>query len=342
MNKLVTLADLNTFTITEIVSRGEVSTLSGRLSLPGQPSRGDLVNLFRGLNVEDVDGELVGLDPDAGTATIETSYSPLPASLKGGSSFPVYYTYWSGKLRLVLDPAITWTRTTFASPDAFATEMPNGWRQWRQAEPGDEARTDGKIVPHGWDHEHCEICWTHIDADHPDAWMSNDDRWVCPSCYARYVGPGDLRFVTDGLEDDSPAGPTAEEEAFSAVCRLIDTYDLAAIRAWLDAGNKVDVRSWSGWTPLMVAASRGQQTLVDLLLSAGADASAVAEQHGYTPLALAAQKGYVEVTRALLVAGASVVVPSTLCGGSLITYVKTGRGRDSAEIAEMLSNAGAT
>ena len=91
----------------------------------------------------------------------------------------------------------------------------------------------------------------------------------------------------------------------------------------------------------MVAASRGQRSLVALLLDGGADPSAVADKHGYTPLALAAQKGYAEVTQTLLDAGATTEVPETFCGGSLLTYVKTGAGRDNAAIAEMLTLAGA-
>jgi ankyrin repeat protein len=105
--------------------------------------------------------------------------------------------------------------------------------------------------------------------------------------------------------------------------------------------NAVDSRSKYDWTPLMLAASNGHQSLVSLLLALGANVNAMSEKHGYTALSLAAQKGFAEVVEALLASGASVKVPDTLCGGSILTYVKTGPGRESHRIAQLLDNAGA-
>ena len=342
MTMPVTLADLNAFTIERIEQRDDRSLLHGRFRLPGQPSPGDGMNLFLGLDEDDVTGELEQLDPDGGTGVLAAWTSYLHPTVVAGASFPTYDDSWYTRVRLVLDARVTWTRKPFVAPDAFEQDTGNGGRSWRAVEPGDEARTDGRIVPGGWDHEECELCWKRIGpGGDPDAWVTDEGRWVCVPCHVQYVEPRDLRFLLDGARDDLATPPTPDEEAFDHFGRLINVYDLGAIRSWLDAGNKVDVQNRYGWTPLMLAALRGQSSLVALLLAAGADPSAVADKHGYTPLALAAQKGYVEVTRTLLAAGATTEVPATFWGGSLLVYVKSGAGRDNVAISEMLTLAGA-
>ena len=211
----------------------------------------------------------------------------LHPAIVSGATFPIYDSYWVGKLHLVLDDDIRWSRKQFVAQDAFVepSETP-GWRKWRIATPDDNQRTDGQIVSDGWDHEHCEICWQKIGTGGDrEGYASDSNQWVCVGCYDRFIEPRDLRFV--------------------------------------------------------MAASRGHRTLISLLLDAGADVSAISEQHGYTALALAAQMGYVDVVEALLRAGASVRVPETFCAGSLLTYVKTGPGRENPRILELLTQAGA-
>ena len=186
----VTLADLNAFTVERIEQRDDRSLLHGRLRLPGQPSPGDQLSLFTGLDEDDVTGELEQLDPDAGTGVLAAWTSHLHPTVVAGSTLPTFDNYWSGRVRLVLDARIQWTRKLFGSPDAFEQVMPNGTRMWRAVEPGDDARTDGRIVPGGWDHEHCELCWTHIGAGgDAEGWVTDEDRWACVNCHSRYVAP---------------------------------------------------------------------------------------------------------------------------------------------------------
>jgi hypothetical protein len=54
-----------------------------------------------------------------------------------------------------------------------------------------------RLVPLGWDHEHCELCNTHIDAG-DFGYCDSDENWLCEKCYERYVVQRDLAFV-DGF-----------------------------------------------------------------------------------------------------------------------------------------------
>jgi hypothetical protein len=336
-----TLADLSQFTIQQMVQQSDHSLLSGRITKPGRLSSGEHLSVFISLK-ENARGVLTELDPDAALAVLSVNAKNLHPALVIGATFPVYDAYWARKLPLALDDDIHWTRMQFVPLDAFVEPSENaGWRKWRIATPDDSKRTDGRIVPGGWDHEHCELCWHKMGpAGDSDGYFSGAKQWVCVSCYDCFIQPRNLQFVMEGDWGDSD-NPASSLTVFQQINRLIDNYDLHAIRRFLDDAGKVDVRNKFGWTPLMLAASRGHQSLIALLLDVGADVNAVSEQHGYTVLALAAQKGYALVVEKLLGTGARVEVPDTFCGGSLLTYVKTGPGRENARVSKLLTDAGA-
>ena len=72
-------------------------------------------------------------------------------------------------------------------------------------------------------------------------------------------------------------------------------------------GADVNAANENGWTPLMVAASRGNLEAIDLLLAAGADpgpAAPTRDVSGFTALMAAAYYGHPEAAAALLQAGA--------------------------------------
>jgi hypothetical protein len=338
---VLTLVDLNQFTILASETVAEQTRLRGRLSKPGQPTPGDAMRLFISLE-DDVPGQLTEVDPDARTAVFDASTEHLHPALVVGSTFPIYNSYWFGRIDLVLDAGIQWRRKQFVAPDAFVQDAPTpGWRQSRAAELGDESRADGQIVPGGWDHEHCEICWRHIGSGgDPEGYVTGNDEWVCTSCYSRYVERHDLSFVPDGAEEEVFA--SAAEQAFAEASRLIDDYNLDGIRSFVRTRGCGEVRNRHGWTPLMTAAKRGHRSLVKLLLNEGCDVNALAEANGYTALALAAQAGHAEIVQMLLNAGADVRVQKTFCGGSMLQFVKTGRGHSDTRIIDLLTRAGAT
>jgi hypothetical protein len=248
------LADLNQFFVFHIDRKHEQTLITGRLSKPGQPYPGQHVSLYVSLDA-DVAARVTEVDPDAGTAALALWEEHLHPVVVPGASFPMYDNYWSYRVRLVLDKGLTWAHKQFASPDAFEQLSAQGGRMWRRAEPGDELRTDGKIIPCGWDHEHCELCWTHIDPSNPHGYESANGDWVCARCYERFVEPGDLRFLS-GIDDEQLQ--SIEGQSFETLDRLIGAYNLVGIRKYIDDGGDPNVTNRHGWTPLMVAASRGQ------------------------------------------------------------------------------------
>ncbi|HEY2584389.1 MAG TPA: ankyrin repeat domain-containing protein [Tepidisphaeraceae bacterium] len=344
MPSLVTISDLNHFRVIQTDTSGERPRLTGRLSLPGQLAPGDYVALFLGVTQDDLRGELVAVDPDAATAVISLTCGSVDALPESDAGLPIYDGYWSDRVWLVLDETLTWTRQRFLAPDAFVEPTPQGGTMWRVATPDDEARTDGRIVPGGWDHEHCELCWAKIGCGGgPEGYTASNGDWVCVRCFECHVRHRDVSFVLGWTETGEPGGSSSEYQRVSAeIRRLIDAYDLEGIDRALKAFGNPDPRVRYGRTPLMVAALRDHRRLVALLLARGADVNAVAEPQGETALALAAQRGYVEMVRILLNAGATVRVPPTLCDGSLLTYVKTGRHGNAPVLHDLLRSAGAT
>jgi hypothetical protein len=55
---------------------------------------------------------------------------------------------------------------------------------------------ESRLIPSGWGHEHCDFCRSHINTGE-FGFCDPGDRWLCESCYERYVVPGDLSFVDE-------------------------------------------------------------------------------------------------------------------------------------------------
>ena len=43
-------------------------------------------------------------------------------------------------------------------------------------------------MPETWDHEHCEVCYEHIEPG-MTYWASSRDTFVCDRCYDHYLRP---------------------------------------------------------------------------------------------------------------------------------------------------------
>ncbi len=337
MNGSAALARLNQFTVQTIERDGEHVLLFGTLNKPGQPSQGDHMSLFLTLDKQ-VDGQLVALNPDTRSATLRVPSIDYDPSIAAGAALPICDTFCLQNIKLVLDSPSRWTCRTFQSRDAFEQPGPSGGRMWRAIEPGDADRTDGKIVPGGWDHEHCALCCERIGGGGQlDGYFnSSSNEWLCARCYKRYVQKQNLSFVTGDL--DSTDDPNHKD--FQRIKELMDEYSLNALRTYIQSGANVNASNPYGETPLMLASSRGHPALISLLLSLGADVNTISP-HGYAAVINAAHRGHYDAVKLLLDAGATVDVPSTFCSGSLLTYIKTGHGGEDPRITELLIHAGA-
>jgi hypothetical protein len=332
-------------TILQTEQQGDHTLLHGRLSKPGQLTRGEGGQLFIGL--EDygyVLGSLAELNPDEAIATLDTETSRLHPAAVAGASFPIYSPNDAGNIRTAIDPTLQWTHKRFVPTDAFVWPAGDGWRGSQSAKPEDYQRTDGRIAPGGWTKDDCTLCYRVISLqgnDARDGYQANTGCWICVRCYTSYVAPRDLRFVVEGFPGDW--GASKQPDAYSQFIRLIDDYDLTAIGRYFEGIGNINIRFLGdeSWTPLMLASSRGLKSLVAMLLSRGADLNAISQYRGYTALVLAAGSGHIEVVQMLLNAGASPDVSANVSGGSLLNYLRQ-RGHDkNGRLAELLKSAGA-
>lgn len=136
----------------------------------------------------------------------------------------LYYLspYWQAfHVWMVLDPTWGWERMQFQRVDAVAEdyEAPNisivGGREvkiWTKVEPlkgntgqsrhypaPDQTlplRSGTRVIPAGWDHEHCDLCKAHIEVG-DFGYCDPGKRWMCTNCYERYVEQRDLAFVDE-------------------------------------------------------------------------------------------------------------------------------------------------
>jgi len=122
---------------------------------------------------------------------------------------------------MVAEPLWKWERKIFEGLDAIAEDFESKdisivdgreVRSWTKLQP--VRRDDGlsryyptsdqaappnattRIIPGGWDHEHCELCNSNIDAGNV-GYCDPSGHGVCEACYARYVVPHDLAFVDE-------------------------------------------------------------------------------------------------------------------------------------------------
>jgi hypothetical protein len=93
-----------------------------------------------------------------------------------GRAYPYLDAYWGERAELVFDDSRAWCRAAFHPRDSIR---------------GNE------VIPGGWDHEHCGICWQKIaEYAQPFGLRDQDDNWLCEECYVRYVVPKSIDFIS--------------------------------------------------------------------------------------------------------------------------------------------------
>lgn len=85
-----------------------------------------------------------------------------------------------------VDKSGKWTKVLFHSTDAVEVTDTAGdgkpIRGIRKLKAGEELPLGAVVVKDGWDHEHCEVCWTHVNpGDY--AYRNERDDWRCVNCF---------------------------------------------------------------------------------------------------------------------------------------------------------------
>lgn len=138
-------------------------------------------------------------DPQSGTVKFLTP--PTKRMLRPGDSFPYVDYYWSPKqVSFALEPASAWRRVRFGPKDSVRYRdpaVPGWWKSHLASVPVSEGGTDVGIIKGGWDHEHCDFCWSRIgEGGARYGYFSKaDNDWLSVRCHREFIAAHDLRFL---------------------------------------------------------------------------------------------------------------------------------------------------
>jgi hypothetical protein len=145
-------------------------------------------------------GEMSSFSSEAKTGLFRTHVKSPP--IFEAVTFCYLSAYWQAyHVWMVTDTNLSWQELVFESFAAVSDRIEGSDGQkltrLRKASPEDLRNPDLTIVQNGWDHEHCELCNSHIDPG-DQCYYGDASYWVCRSCYQKYVQPHDLSFI-DGI-----------------------------------------------------------------------------------------------------------------------------------------------
>jgi len=147
------------------------------------------------------------LSYDSDTKCANLSFNEEQLDFKVGDSLFCFRAYWQGyHFRMVDDPGWPWRQITWrssAAKESFFTDAEgNRWRVLQDS-TGQKSRLypmreqdSAEVLMIDWDHEHCELCNTHIENGFT-AFQDEDSHFLCVACYEKYVLPHDLTFLTE-------------------------------------------------------------------------------------------------------------------------------------------------
>ena len=105
----------------------------------------------------------------------------------GVMNSPVEQWWMPRQLALVEDRSRTWVLREFEPSPAVEHSVEGARVLGKAGAPQAGAR----IIEDGWDHEHCELCWSKISrlpGDSPNGY-TDGDKWLCVTCYTQYIAP---------------------------------------------------------------------------------------------------------------------------------------------------------
>ena len=143
-------------------------------------------------------GDLESLDPRTMFATFNSADDI--SCVVAGQKLPYLSAYWQAYHVWMILGDSQWKKTCFQMVDAvsesFTAEDGKKYRKLGKLKPGQSLSPQAQLLSGGWDHEHCELCNTHIDPGDL-AYVNGDELWVCLSCFENYVRQKNLSFVSE-------------------------------------------------------------------------------------------------------------------------------------------------
>ncbi len=139
--------------------------------------------------------DLVIEDRSTGTVVVTNARDPDVSKLRVGERYVWFHDYWQAPfVEAIADETTEWRQFKFKATDAQYFRLGNstGWQEVGELLP--EGAVLLEIKPGGWDHEHCDLCDIHIDADNPLGYVDPDGHFLCSPCYQKYGTSHDVSF----------------------------------------------------------------------------------------------------------------------------------------------------
>lgn len=130
-----------------------------------------------------------------GTVLVTDDRDPDIGRLRVGERYIWFDDYWQAPLiEAIADNGHEWRQFTHEPSDSvqFRQGTVIGWQKADQPLPNDAVYLGKKSG--GWDHEHCGLCNSPIDADHPIGYTDDDSNFLCSICYTKYGATHDVSF----------------------------------------------------------------------------------------------------------------------------------------------------
>ena len=171
--------DLPVFVVTSI--QPDSPQLMGEVSKWDWVGEGHFAYLYLG-DDQIVEGKFRNVNESTKSVAFAFSQPESVPEIKSGASIPFFDGYWGERAKIVLDKSLEWKEIPFKPRDAIHT-YPGGRKE---------------VIPGGWDHEHCEICWATISlSENPNFRESSQGHKVCLDCYGNHITSRNIDFMPD-------------------------------------------------------------------------------------------------------------------------------------------------
>lgn len=169
--------DLPTLTVEHTDPNG--TSLRGTVSRWLWVGEGHITYLYLGKG-QFLEGRFVNVSEHEGRVTFVPDEPKGVRQIRDGVQLPYLDGYWGERAAIALDPLLRWQEVVFSPRDAV------------KYYPGGRMET----ISGGWDHEHCDICWTTIDQHVNQRYMLSDqDHCICCECFTKFVQRRQIDFI---------------------------------------------------------------------------------------------------------------------------------------------------